>query len=229
MKDIRVPKTLIDHGGAKWNLKDFEPNEKASLTYKLEGEPAGLLMAPHLVETNFTRKGRPEPESTIVVQGRYECAAASLAMLLGEKLFFVKRAMGKMNWRNDDSGAHDEVMIGAARLLGRDLIKLNAKEVNKGIGPCSVTVPSINIKGMFHAVTWNGKEILDPNWGREGRKFWGTEWAPWTMKARGALVLLDRVLTQAERDELDKAMRQREEKEIHAIKMEVLKALKEAS
>jgi hypothetical protein len=224
-----VPRTLIAASGRIWRWDDLEYTEKGpSLTYKSEGY-CGLICNPELVETDFTRRGRPEPKSDILVQGKYECGAAALAMLLGEKLFHVKRAIAKQGWRNDDAGMGDKMMIKAARLFGRDLIALNKKEIKRNIGPCTLTISSLNVKGMCHAVTWNGKEILDPNWGRAGRKFWGCEWAPWTLDARGALVLLNRQLSEAERAEYDEAVRAREEKEIKAIKLAVLTALREAS
>lgn len=230
METFGVPHKVLDEDGTPWFFKAVNDDKKTPLKYTLEKTNFHLDMAPYQVETIFERGDRPEPTTNIVVQGRYECAAASLAMLLGEKLFFVKRAMGKMGWRNDDRGAGDDIMIGAARLLGRDLIKINRSEIRADMGPASITLPSLNIKGMYHAVTWTGKEILDPNWGREGRKFWGCEWNPKMMQARGALLLLDGNMTDAERAEYDEAVRARNEKEIQAIKAAVWAALmKEAS
>lgn len=229
MSNVRVPRRITDLGGVEWLFWRKSGSDKIPLSYRLPKWKGCVNLTPHMIETMFTRDGRPEPQSNIVMQGRYECAAASLAMLLGENIFHVKRAMGRNGWRNDDAGASDKIMIEAARMFNRDLIKVYGSEINSKIGPCSVTVRSMNVKGMFHAVTWNGKEILDPNWGREGRKFWGCEWAPWTMQPRGALVLLNRQLSNAERAEYDEAVRAREEKEVAAIKKAVFAALKEAS
>lgn len=234
LSNLRVPKVLHSYSGSKWVIADYEKEYKYGLCYKKFDEdaqrarPAAIILSPYEVELEFTRKHRNPPDAKIMVQGKYECAAASLAMLLDEKLFFVKRAMGKVGWRNDDSGANDDVMIQAARLLGRDLISLNAKDIKEGIGPCTVTVPSLNIPGMSHSVTWNGKEILDPNWGRPGRKFWGTEWAPWTMNPQGAMYLMNRVLSESERKQVDEITKSRDENEIHALKLEVLNAIKGA-
>jgi len=224
-----IPSKLISHSGSKWELTDFDADSDVSLEYTLVGDKAGMVISPANVETEFTRSGRPEPQSNIVVQGKWECAAASLSMLLDVKMYHVKQAMGKCGWRNDDTGANDKTMIEAARLLGRDIISLKRNEIQRGIGPCSVTVMSLNIKNMCHAITWNGKEILDPNWGRQGRKFYGCEWAPWTLKTRGALLLLDKNLTNAERAEYDEAVRTKDAKELKAIKADILKALQEAS
>lgn len=222
-----VPHKIVDEDGTEWIFWKHKPDDRETpLSYRLQGFKGGVSLAPYMVETMFTRVGRPEPKSEIVVQGRYECAAASLAMLLGEKLFHVKRAMGKMQWRNDDAGASNYVMIGAARLLGRDLIEIKRSEISPDMGPASITLPSLNIKGMFHAVTWNGKEILDPNWGKEGRKFWGCEWNPKMMRAHRSLILLEGNMTNAERDEYDEAVRAREEDEIQAIKAAVWSSLK---
>lgn len=229
-KDLRVPQRIVDTDNVEWHLWQHHPHEKGSLTYRLEDYKGCATLAPWMVESRFTRIGRPEPKSAIVTQGKYECAAASLAMLLGESLFHTKRAMGKHGWRNDDSGAGNKVMTEAARFLGRDLIEVVGKQITKDIGPCSLTLPSLNVKGMYHAVTWNGSEILDPNYGRGDRKFWGPEWGPDTMGARRALVLLDKNLTNAERAEYDEAIRARDEKEIKAIQDAVFAVLnKDAS
>lgn len=218
-----VPKTIYDDKGKKWDLIKHDPTSKYSLTYVREDMPCALVMPPSLVEVDFTRKGRPEVNSEIVVQGKWECAAASLAMLLGESLFSTRRAMGKAGWRNDDRGCHDQIIIDGARFLGRDLIKLERHEITKKIGPCSLHVSSINVKGMGHALTWNGKEMLDPNWGRPGRRFWGCEWAPWTVNAWSALVMLDFNLSQKERELHDKMMRKRAENKMNLLKEQVFK------
>lgn len=226
METKHVPLVLIDKYGEEWTYSHSQQDKPYVHIYKMPGErQTGAMMYPWMIEEDFTRKGRPEPKSEIVVQGKYECAAASLSMLLGEKLFNVKRAMGKVGWRNDDKGASDKVMIEASRLLGRDLIRISRKDMKEGIGPCSVTLSSLNIKSACHAITWNGKEILDPNWGRPGRKFWGCEWAPWTLMNRGGLLLLDKNLTNAERAEYDEAVRAREQDEIEAIKSSLIKVL----
>lgn len=224
-----IPSKLISHAGSKWELTDFDADSEISLEYTLVGEKAGMVISPANVEIEFTRGGRPEPQSNIIVQGKWECAAASLAMLLDVKLFHAKRAMGQIGWRNDDKGASDKQIIAAGRLLGRDLISIKRTDIKPGIGPCSVTVKSLNVKNMCHAITWNGKEMLDPNWGRESRKFYGCEWAPWTLQTRGALVLLNKNLTDAERAEYDEAVRTKDAKELKAIRADILKALQESS
>ncbi len=233
LSKLRAPKVLFSHSGSKWVLADYDKDYKYSLCYKKFDEESvrncAMVLSPFEVEQEFTRKHRNPPDAKITVQGRYECAAAALAMLLDEQLFFVKRAMGKLGWRNDDSGAGDDISIKAARLLGRDLISLDPKEIPENIGPCMVTVPSLNVPGMSHAVTWNGKEILDPNWGRPGRLYWGTEWAPWTMRSQGALYLLNRVLSEDERKQVDEITKERDANAVHALKLDILKAIKEAS
>lgn len=225
--DKRVPKIIFHPTmSSKFEFTGQVFSDKTIL-YKVKEET--ILLDPKTIEIKFLRDERPEPKSDIIVQGKYECAAAALAMLLDEKLFNVKRAMGKMGWRNDNKGAGNEVTIGASRLLGRDVVHIRGNEINETIGPCVVHIDSLNIKGMAHAITWNGKEILDPNWGREGRKFWGTEWAPWTLRAQSAFVLLEKNLTEAERAELDEAMRARDAKELKAIKESILNQLKGVS
>lgn len=209
MKFKHVPNILIDSEGSKWKLTMFEPSNEYSMLYVREGAWAGMWLTPSQVETKFTREGRPKSKFGITTQGKYECAAASLAMLLDESLFSVKRAMGKAHWRNDNRGAKDQMIIDAARYLGADLIHLRGDEIDEDIGPASLHLPSLNMKGMGHAVTWNGKQVMDPQWGIPGKYFWGTEWAPWTMGCWGALELQSRRLTDEQRKLHDKMLRKR--------------------
>jgi len=202
-----APKHLISASGSEWSLKGVLLEKEIKLEYGLKDTKASVEINPVDVETDWTRKGRPEPKSEIIVQGKYECAAASLAMLLGEKLFTVKRAMGKVGWTNSDRGASDRVMTEAARYLGRDLLYVTDDMLTADMGPASLTIKSLNVKGMSHAVTWNGKETLDPNWGRAGRIFWGCEWNPKTIGARGAMVLLDKPLSLDQRARQDKVLK----------------------
>lgn len=199
-----APLHLVSASGSEWELVGIDRRHNEPLEYKLKETKVSVAITAVDVETDWTRKGRPEPTREIIVQGKYECAAASLAMLLGEKLFTVKRAMGKAGWRNDDRGAGDQVMMEAARYLGRDLLKIGKYQFGEISGSASLTLPSLNIKGMYHAVTWTGEEILDPNWGREGRVFWGCEWNPQTIGARSGMLLLDKNLTDEQRKRQDK-------------------------
>lgn len=126
----------------------------------------------------------------LVIQGKYECAAAALAMLLDKELFFVKRAMGKAGWRNDDSGASDKIMAEAAYHFGYVIKRVRPEKVIETGTPCILTVPSLNYEGRWHAVAWDGKRILDPNNGRPARNFWPIETDPKTMGAKTALVIV---------------------------------------
>ena len=115
-----------------------------------------------------------------------------MAMATGHTLFNVKRAAGRYNWRNDSSGIGSEASIGAVRELGFEMIYLNRREMYhlNEVPTCVLTVPSLNYKGRWHAVTWMNGEILDPNWGREGRNVYGKEWSPFTIGASGCEILL---------------------------------------
>ena len=222
--DLRVPQTLIDNSGGSWILKEREAKDN-TLVYCPSDSPHGMVIRPFQVEQNFTKKGRPEPQSKLIQQGKYECAAAALAMLLGESLFMTKRAMAKMQWRNDDRGAGNGVIMGAARILGYDLLPLDKSEVVPGMGACLVSLSSLNMKGMGHAITWSGKEILDPNWNRPGRFFWGTEWSPWTLGRVHCLTLLPQVLSADEREELDLFLKDRRRKNMLSIKESIVAQL----
>lgn len=207
MKHKHVPNTIVDSEGSTWKLSQFDPGAEYSLLYVREKEWAGMWLTPSQVETRFTRVGRPKSKFEIVTQGKYECAAASLAMLLDESLFSVKRAMGKAHWRNDNKGAKDQVIVDAARYLGADLIHLRRDEIDEDLGPACLHISSLNMKNMGHGVAWNGKQVLDPQWGKPGKHFWGSEWAPWTMGCWGALELQTARLTEEQRKLHDKMMR----------------------
>lgn len=224
-----VPQHIISASGSEWIILGLDKDGKKSIEYQLKGTKVSVAVTPGEVEIDWTRKGRPEPKSAITVQGKYECAAASLAMLLGEKLFTVKRAMGKFGWSNDDRGASSLVMIEAARYLGRDLLEIGKYQIEPDMGPASLTLPSLNVEGMSHALTWNGTEILDPNWGREGRIFWGCEWNPKTLGATHALILLSKNLTDEQRVRQNKAHRKnRSLADIRKFSEQIMKELEAA-
>jgi hypothetical protein len=146
-------------------------------------------------------------------------------MILNEPFYAVKKAFAKVGWHNDNRGVTSELDLKVARMFGRDLI-----ETNKPVGkPCLITVPSLNLKDRWHAIAWDGKQILDPNYGYEGRKFWTPEWAPWTVAASKFLVLLDYSLSAAERKEIDEWQKYRDQAAIEALKVEIIKAIKDAA
>lgn len=225
-----IPEIIFDYKGDKWVVKDYDNSHTWSLAYKREENPCVLIMKPRHVETDFTKKGRPKPESKIIKQGKWECAPAALAMLLEENLSTVKRAMASFGWNNTSDGSSDEVIMKAARKLGRDMLPIDTKDITEDIGPCLITVPSLNYEGKSHAIAWNEKEMLDPNFGYRGRKYWGPEWAPWTVGALDVMVLLDYVLSPSERREMDRLHKKNKEAKLKDVKKQVidqLNALKE--
>ena len=140
-------------------------------------------------------------------QGKYECAAACLAMLLGHTLFNVKQALGAVGWRNDSEGVWHHQTREVARMFERDLISGNKnaiKNFNQFVIPkvnmpnCMLTIPSMNYEGKFHAVTWLDGKILDPNNGVPGRKFWPVDSNPFEMGATHIEVLTKAPLTEVE-------------------------------
>lgn len=219
--DLRVPKKLFDNEFGEWKFKDHDP-KRETFTYRSSSLSCGVVVKAHQIETNFSKKERPQPKAPIIQQGKYECAAAALAMLLGESLFHTKRAMAKMQWRNDNTGANTKVSMGAARILGYDLLPVEKTDIDSNTGKCIVHLSSLNVKGMGHAVTWTGEEILDPNWDKPQRFFWGTEWAPWTLPNNGGLILLPFTLSNQERNELDLYLKKQEEESILEIKKNIL-------
>lgn len=161
--------------------------ERKSLTYQ-SGSSSGLMCVPiFLLEKHFQRDKyhRPSPKQKIITQGRWECGPATLAMLLNESLWNVKRAMVKVGWNNDDRGCTDTQLINAAALLGHEVYRTK----DEGLFPQILSIPSLNVKNMSHVIYWNGTEMLDPNWGYKGRLFWGCEWGPEVLRQRPTVLV----------------------------------------
>ena len=174
MKKVMAPKKLLTSGNEKWELfyVDTSSDHFHMLSYRPEGGKDGVVLRPSVIEQEFSRKGRVEPDQKIINQGRWECGPAALAMLLGESLWEVKRAMVHSGWNNDDAGCSDEQIIMGAKKLGYELHATLEPDGNA----CLLTVPSLNYRNKSHALCFNGKEMLDPNWGFKGRLWYGSEW-----------------------------------------------------
>lgn len=202
----RVPTKIVDpeNGRVYKYSKTLAYDEKNQLFLGYERDDGNFVLnRPHEIVRNF-QFDHVEPKK-MIRQGKYECAAASLALLLGHTLFNVKRVMGQNGWRNDDKGTNDKIMRATARDFGRDLVRVGPKVIGclkDKLPPCSVTVRSLNVEGMGHALTWIDGDIVDPNYGDLKRKFWGADWAPWTVDAHSALVLADAPLTEDQEHEL---------------------------
>lgn len=146
------------------NTKTIDPQSDIKVSF---------LVSSNLVESKFKRKFI-EPTAKIIEQGRWECGAAALAMLLGESLWNVKRALAKVGWNNDDRGVTSDKLIKAGLSLGYELIFTDKVKDHE---PCLVTVPSLNVVKRTHAVCWTGQELLDPNLYDEKRKHYSPEWS----------------------------------------------------
>lgn len=203
----RVPLQIKDQHG----LYNYRDSYKKILSYsvKQDSNYVGFALRPYDIENKFEIINRPAPKSKIITQSKYDCAAASLAMLINKPLYYVKQALARHGWRNDLYGCSTEMMILAARDFGIDLFPVGPKDIKPGIGPCELCVPSLNYKGRHHAVVWDGEEILDPNYGYEGRKVYSTVWSPWTLETSGALVKMTKPLTEKERQILDKLVKRK--------------------
>lgn len=216
---LGVPRKLLDFKNQSWTFSKKDPNGK--LVYSQENGCSGHFR-PYEVEKNFKRDGRPVPKSSIIQQGKYECLPTAIAMMLGESLFSIKRAMAKFEWRNDDKGATDEMAFKACQLLGYDLLSLEPEDLTEDLGPCILNLRSLNVPRMNHAVTWKNQEILDPNWNRPGRLFWGTEWCPVTIGAAGGDLLLPFSLSSSERALMLSFYKNRPSPEAKALKADIL-------
>lgn len=173
----RAPQTIFSNN-KEFTLKranDFKVlhNYTESTHSSIEtARPTGLMLTSYQIESEFKREFI-HPQGSVITQGRWECAPASLAMLLGESLWTVKRALAKIEWNNDDRGTTPQMCLTAAKNLGYNLIF--TKDVNDN-EPCLITVCSLNMKDKTHAVFWNGSEILDPNLYNTHRKHYSPEW-----------------------------------------------------
>lgn len=188
-----VPLDLPDERGLDMRCTHIKlTKDGARVTYTLPFSDQKLVMTPQQIESHFIHRPK-KPKQEIIVQGKYECMPAAVAMLTGHTLFTVKRAFGQHGWRNDDGGAQWEAVQNGIRSLGFDMIYIGKKklyQVFEKLPPSILTVPSLNMKGRAHAITWMNGEILDPNIGYAGRKSYGPEWHPWTVGASGAEILL---------------------------------------
>lgn len=187
-----VPTLIFDHHHQPWQFVSPEPGF-TSFIYKQGEKIQGFY--PWTIEKEFTKLARPQPQQKIIRQGKYDCAAAALAMLTNESLFTVKRTMGKLGWRNDNYGASGKIIVAAARDLGYDLIYQKGIDIAENIGPALISVSSLNIPQMGHLVTWTGTELLDPNFEVPGRHYWGPEWHPSKMLACEAFILSPKILS----------------------------------
>jgi hypothetical protein len=210
-------KIYDEHGMSEF----VDPGVDNQIIYAIEGDHKHKFgVNPYMLEIMHTKKRRPEPKVQVIQQGKWECYPAAVANMIGEKLFHVKRAFGKENWRNDESGAKDDVAVAALKHLG--LFAVSTTEIPEDYEKCIVMMKSLNVKGMGHAVAYNGSQMIDPNWGREDRKWWGTEWKPRTIGAKRFLVLVE---NQEIADHINKLEREIERMRVAKIRSEKVAAL----
>ena len=190
---LQVPQIITEGSDDRqWIYKNYgfklDQIRCPTFSYVPEGQRHGMSLDAKMLEKNFSKKNRPSPISKIITQGRWECGPAALAMLLDESLREVKQACVHSGWNNDDHGINDNQIIQASALLGH-IVKstLEYKDINQ---PCLLTVRSVNFDGMFHALCWNGFEILDPNFENIKRNSYGPDWEPKTVGAKNRKFIL---------------------------------------
>ncbi len=202
---LRAPLQITSlNSGAVLTLRGLELGTYPSIIYGYEtGET--ITINPWKVARNFSYYKAPMPKECLL-QGKYDCAAASLAVLLGHTLFQVKGVMGAHGWRNDRSGSTDKILRETARAFGHDLVFCGRRSILAmldKIPPAMITIRSLNYAKGAHGVAWHDGQLIDPNYGSATRKFWGPEWAPWTVDAYSALVVSKRVLSDADHKEIE--------------------------
>lgn len=172
-----VPLIITTNDGEDWTLAQSASRDSFFYSYRVPKLGVRCGVHPSKIETEFSKSKRPEPNSKIITQGRWECGAASLAMFIDESLWDVKRALVHSGWNNDDNGVNCKQLVEAALKLGHNLEIRNELSLD----PCLLTIKSLNVAGMFHSLCWNGSELLDPNWGNLKRFTYGPEWSPLTL------------------------------------------------
>lgn len=213
----RVPLQIVDdEDGTVLTFDRIRANTNA-LIYNAPSLKMDVALAPEIVMKEFVTPHQVPIHTPIIRQGKYECLPAAVAMLIGHTLFNVKRVMGKHGWCNDDRGAGFRVEQATIRDFGGDLIwagRSVLRELGTNVPDGTVDVSSLNVEGMGHAVTWRSGEIVDPNFGNRERRYWGAEWAPWTMGARGISVFIPQVLSESFHLEIKRLRREKRWPEI---------------
>lgn len=171
---MNVPKTLFK------NNTEFSYFSSNGLNHtyfgKMYGANCGRIINSHKAELDFSRP-ITEPKGKVVTQGQWECAPASLAMLLNVPLKEVLKALYFCGWENSEIGtSFEELNVATNLILNKSLASVRDYEV-KFETPSILNVPSLNILGRSHALYWDGSEILDPNFGLDGRKHYSPSWA----------------------------------------------------
>lgn len=212
----RAPKILKDKfDGDLYYLHEIRENLSScpDLIYKYfyEGYSYKSILHASEIEQEFEIVDRKVPKAVIEKQGQYECLLASFAMLTGIDLKTVRKEFKKIGWKHTPKGANDDHVHAVAKNLGLKLVRFH----HFLDLPCIVTLKSINFENVLHAVYWDGKEILDPNYNVPGREYYSPQWTPTTIGASSFMYLAE--------DLHDVEAIEREYKEYDKNKMEALK------
>ena len=133
--------------------------------------PVSLILTPNKIEKEFVE--RPRPEGVVLLQGYYECAITSVAMLTGSSPDVVRDLFYKHGWKVEEGSTFNQIKkvlrdLGYSSMLHESFPNL----------PCIFTVKSLNVKGMFHSLYFDGKQIRDPQMGNKGMLWYGADWSP---------------------------------------------------
>lgn len=161
----------------------------------------------------------------LVPQGKYECGAAALAVLLGHTLFNVKRVLGDCGWRNDFDGVTEKQLRYAARAFGRDLVwcnygMLDTMKYELPMPNAVITIRSLNYKKKWHGIAYYEGQVIDPNFGMAGRKYWFADADLKCIGISSASIITKRPLTDAEYSQIESL---RKAKMVHSAMEHVLK------
>lgn len=172
------------------------------LVFSFKNEREFLTLHPKIIEQLYKPIAK-EHTVKVIKQNKFDCAAASIAQLLGHSLYQVKQVMGSKGWCNDIRGCNTKLIIETVREFGMDLVICNSKQIY-ALGPLMpdglITVGSLNYSKAAHTLTWLNGECFDPNYGRKDRKFWHNCWAPHTVNSTEFLLLTEKVVADKEKD-----------------------------
>jgi hypothetical protein len=169
---MKFPKLLFHKNGEKYHFEKVLNKDKGMFLYQLDHPSLNVqvVLTPKKIEKEF--QNRPHPQSSLK-QGYFECAVASIAMLTHLSLEQVRRACKKFNWVEGQG-------------LSRDQIKkvLNSLGYSSMVSsfcphePCIFSVESLNLPNAFHCLYFDGKQIIDPQYGNLKVYWYATDWSP---------------------------------------------------
>lgn len=169
---MKCPLVLEQKNGNKlYFVKVLSDFKGFSFLYKFEDANYFLVLNPKKIEKKYIN--RPRPKKEVVNQDPFGCVVASIAMLVQKSKAEVGEVF-KQQGIEYENGVNTAAICSTLRLLGF------SSEVSeeRSQGPCLFSVESLNVRGMYHSLYFDGEEILDPQMGNEGCFWYASDWSP---------------------------------------------------